>query len=125
MRHVRAPEQLTPWKEVPTVEIYTPYVAAAGYGAAFLGARTPWTSLVAVGAEHALAPNPVLAADSQDARRAAFWPAPAPMRQLALMAAEMLPTANDTRKQKNVHKTRTSAGGYGAMGPYPEREQPA
>jgi hypothetical protein len=41
------------------------------------------------------------------------------------MSAELLPTANDTRKQKNVQKTRINAGGYGAMGPHPEREQPA
>jgi hypothetical protein len=41
------------------------------------------------------------------------------------MSAELLPTANDTRKQTNVQKTRINAGGYGAMGPQPEREQPA
>ena len=38
MRHVRGPEQLTPWKEVPTVEIYTPDVAAARIGAVIPGA---------------------------------------------------------------------------------------
>jgi hypothetical protein len=41
------------------------------------------------------------------------------------MSAELLPTANDTRKQTYVYKTRINAGGYGAMGPQPEREQPA
>ncbi len=46
------------------------------------------------------------------------------MTQSALMTAELLPTVNDTRKQ-TVHKTRINAGGYGAMGPHPEREQPA
>jgi hypothetical protein len=39
------------------------------------------------------------------------------------MAAELLPTVNETRKQNHVYKTRINAGGYGAMGPYPEREQ--
>jgi hypothetical protein len=38
------------------------------------------------------------------------------------MSAELLPTVNET---KNVQKTRINAGGYGAMGPHPEREQPA
>jgi hypothetical protein len=45
------------------------------------------------------------------------------MEQSALMSAELLPTANDTRKHTNVQKTRINAGGYGAMGPQPEREQ--
>lgn len=108
------------------MEIYTPNVAVAGYGAAFLGACTPWTGLAAVGAEHALAQNPVLAAaGSPDERRAAFRSAPATTQQFALISAELLPTANDTRKQNNVQKTRIDAGGYGAMGPHPEREQPA
>jgi hypothetical protein len=37
-----------------------------------------------------------------------------------LVSGEQL-AANGTRKQ-NVHKTRINAGGYGAMGPHPERE---
>jgi hypothetical protein len=116
---------------VPTVEIYTYDVTAARTGAACLGARSPWTSLAAMGAKHALAQNAAPAAWSTDARRAAFRPIPAPTQQpaptqhLALMAAELLPTVNETRKQTNVHKTRINAGGYGAMGPHPERERPA
>jgi hypothetical protein len=129
MRHVRGPEQLTPWKEVPSVEIYTYDVAAARTGAACLGARSPWTSLAAAGANHALMQN-AAAAGSTDARRAAFRAVPAPQQlaptqHVALMAAELLPTVNHPRKQTNVQKTRIGAGGYGAMGPHPEREQPA
>jgi hypothetical protein len=105
---------------VLTVEIYTTNVAATRVGAACLGVRSPWTNLAAVGAKHALAPNAVLTVSSRDARRA-FRPEPAQMTQSALMAAELLPTVNET--QKTVHKTRINAGGYGAMGPHPEREQ--
>jgi len=113
------------------VEIYTSNVAAARWGAAFSGTCTPWTSLSVAGTSHAHAPIATVAADFPEARRAALRPVPAPTQQLALMAAELLPTvsgttANDARKQtENVHKTRSNAGGYGAMGPYPEREQPA
>lgn len=107
------------------MEIYTSNVTAAANGAVFSGACTPWTSLAAVGANHALAQNHVLAAGSPDARHAAFWQMPAATAQSARMAAELLPTVSDTRKQKNVQKTRINAGGYGAMGPHPEREQPA
>jgi hypothetical protein len=85
------------------VESNTKFVAVTRMGAACLGARSPWTSLSAAGANHA----------------------PAPMTQLAPMSAEQLPIVNPTRKQTNVHKTRIDAGGYGAMGPHPEREQPA
>jgi hypothetical protein len=123
MRHVCGHEQLIPWKEVPTVEIYTSEVAAARTGAAFPGVRSPWTCLAtaAVGVNHARTQRPVLAAGRPDARTAAFRQIPATTMQPALMAAE-LPTANSTRKQKNVHSTRINAGGYGAMGPHPERE---
>jgi hypothetical protein len=108
------------------VEIYTTNVTAARVGAACLGVRSPWADLAAVGAKHALAPTAVLATRSADARPAAFRPVPAPTTpQLALMSAELLPTVNGTRKQNNVQKTRINAGGYGAMGPHPEREQPA
>jgi hypothetical protein len=120
MRHVRGPEQINPWKEVLTVEIYTTNVAATRVGAACLGVRSPWANLAAVGAKHALPQNAVLAAGSADARRA-FRPEPVQTTQSALMAAELLPTVNET--QKTVHKTRINAGGYGAMGPHPEREQ--
>jgi hypothetical protein len=113
------------------VDINTTFVAATRQGAACPGVGSPWTNPVAVGAEHALGQSPVLAAGfprvrhAEKARRAAFWPVQAPMTQLAVMAAELLPTVNVTRKQNNVHKTRINAGGYGAMGPHPEREQPA
>jgi hypothetical protein len=108
---------------VLTVEIYTTEVAVTRVGAACLGVRSPWANPAAVGAKHALAPNAVLtAAGNPDARRA-FRPVPVQTTQSALMAAELLPTVNET--QKTVHKTRINAGGYGAMGPYPEREQPA
>jgi hypothetical protein len=53
-------------------------------------------------------------------------PAPmtqAPVPQSALMAAELLPVVTDTRNEKTVHKTRINAGGFGAMGPHPERER--
>jgi hypothetical protein len=42
------------------------------------------------------------------------------------MGVELLPTldaVNVARKPENVHKTRINAGGYGAMGPHPERER--
>lgn len=101
-------------------------VAAARLGAACLGvrhSRSPWANLAVVGANHARTQNAVTAAGNPDARRLVSWPLPAQTQQIALMSAELLPTANDTRKQ-NVQKTRINAGGYGAMGPYPEREQP-
>jgi hypothetical protein len=114
------------------VEIYTTNVTVAQMGAACLGVGSPWTNLSAVGANHALAPNAVPATVSADVRLVAFRPDPAPMThapmtyapvsQSALMTAELLPTVNNTQ---TVHKTRINAGGYGAMGPHPEREQPA
>jgi hypothetical protein len=42
--------------------------------------------------------------------------APAPSQLMTTKAV------NRTRKQNNLHMTRISAGGYGAMGPHPERE---
>jgi hypothetical protein len=107
------------------VESNTKFVAVTRMGAACLGARSAWTSLSATGANHALGRNPALVAGTPDTHRAAFRPVPAPMTQLAPMSAEQLPIVNLTRKQTNVHKTRIDAGGYGAMGPHPEREQPA
>ena len=103
------------------MEIYTTNVAATRVGAACLGVRSPWANLAAVGAKHALAPNAVLTAASAGARPVALRPVPAQTPQFALMSAELLPTVNET--QKTVHKTRINAGGYGAMGPHPEREQ--
>ncbi len=73
------------------MENFTINFAAAPLGAAFAGARSPWTSLSAVGTTHVRTQSPV----------------PAVM--------------SDTRKQ-NVLKTRINGGGYGAMGPHPERE---
>jgi hypothetical protein len=105
------------------VEIYTTFVAVTRTGAASLGAGSPWTTLAATGANHALWHSAALAAGSPDARRVAFRQTTALMTQ-SLPMAELLPTVSDTRKQKNVHKTRINAGGYGAMGPHPEREQP-
>jgi hypothetical protein len=105
------------------VEIYTTDVAAARTGAAFLGACSPWMSLSvesAAGANHVRTQNPVLAAGIPGARLAAFWPVPAMTPTTALISGEQ-PAVNGTRKQ-NVHKTRINAGGYGAMGPHPERE---
>ena len=113
------------------MEIYLTDVAAARLGAACLGvrnARSPWAKLAVVGADHARTQTPVLVVGGTGARRVASWPLPAQTEQFALMSvmsAELLPTVNDTRNQTYVYKTRINAGGYGAMGPQPEREQPA
>jgi hypothetical protein len=100
------------------VDINTTCVAATRTGAAFLGARSAWANLAVMGVNHVCTQNPAIAAGRPDARVAALWPVPAPTMQLP-MSVE-LPIVN--RKQTNVHKTRISAGGYGAMGPHPERE---
>jgi hypothetical protein len=97
------------------VETNTIEVTATQKGAAFPGARLAWTSLCIVGANSVRTPNPVLAAGTGDARDAAFLPVPA-MKRLALVTAEL-----QTRKQY-IHKTRMSAGGFGDLGPHPERE---
>jgi hypothetical protein len=107
------------------VEIYTTDVAAARAGAAFRGACSPWMSLSVesvAGANHVhvRTQNPVLAAGTPGARLGAFWPVPA-MTPMAALIGDEQPAVNGTRKQ-NVHKTRISAGGYGTMGPHPERE---
>ena len=110
------------------MDIYTNNVTAARLGAACLGVRlerTLWANLAAAGTNHARTQNAVVAVGNPGARRVVSRPLPAQTHQFALMSAELLPTVNDTRKQKNVHKTRINAGGYGAMGPHPEREQPA
>jgi len=110
------------------VDIYTTYVAAARLGAACLGVdavRSPWANLAAVGADHALPATAVLAVARPGANRVAHRRIPASMQQFTQMSSELLPVGNATRKQTNVKKTRIDAGGYGAMGPYPEREQPA
>ena len=111
------------------MEIYTTHVAAARRpGAAclgVLGAPSPWADLAGTGVNHALPTTAVLAAERPGANRVAHRRIPASMQQFAPMSAAQLPTANDNRKQTNVLKTRSNAGGYGAMGPYPERERPA
>jgi hypothetical protein len=90
-------------------------------GAAFLGVRSEWATLVGTGAKLALLPESVLVAGRLDARCVASKPVPAPtMQRVPLTAAQ--PVVNHARKHVNVHKTRISAGGYGAMGPHPERE---
>jgi len=104
------------------VEIYTSDVTVARSGAAFLGACSPWMSLSVAsvaGASHVRTQNPVLAAGTPGARNGAYWPVPA-MTQTAALLGEQ-PAVNGTRKQ-HVHKTRINAGGFGAMGPHPERE---
>lgn len=86
-------------------------VATTRIGAAFPAARSAWISTTGVAASHVLEQNPVLAVNQPDQRCAALRQIPAPTMPFG------------TRKQTtNVHKTRISAGGYGAMGPYPERE---
>jgi hypothetical protein len=99
---------------------HTLNVTAAPMGAVFGGARSPWASLPVVRVNHVRTQNPVQAAGCTATRFGALWPVPATMLRLAGMTAE-LPTSFDNRKQ-TVHKTRINAGGYGAMGPHPERE---
>jgi hypothetical protein len=101
-------------------------VTAAPSGAAFPGARSPWTNLQApglstVGTDHVRTPNPVPAAGVAEARVAAFWPIPAMTTKQLAATATGLPTAIENRKH-NVYKTRVNAGGDGASGPHPERE---
>ena len=97
-------------------------VTAAPCGAAFPGARSPWTDLSAVGMDHVRMPNPVPVAVAAEARLAALPQFPAmTQKQLVVAPATGLPTATDNRKH-NVYKTRVNAGGDGASGPHPERE---
>jgi hypothetical protein len=99
------------------VEIYLTQVTAVRTGAAFCGVGSPWTGPVS-GANPALHSLP--AAGTPDARLGAFWDVPAMTRQIVDLLDEPL-SVNGNRKQ-TVHKTRVSAGGYGAMGPHPDRE---
>ena len=107
------------------MEIFTTNVAAARLGAACLSARSPWTNPVATGANHALGRKLSTIAGTPDERSGASWrvqPMSVQTPQFAaLRGAELLPTA--VRKPNNVHTTRIDAGGYGAMGPHPERER--
>ena len=106
---------------------YTIDVTAAPCGAAFPGARSPWTmlqatGLSAVGMNHVRTPYPVPVVLAADARLAAFGQIPAmTQKQLEVAPATGLLTATDNRKH-NVYKTRVNAGGDGASGPHPERE---
>jgi hypothetical protein len=88
-------------------------VTTTRIGAAFPAARSAWIDATGVAASHVLGQNPVLTANRPDPRCAALRQIPAPALTMPF----------GTRKQTtNVHQTRISAGGYGAMGPYPERE---
>ena len=104
---------------------YTIDVTAAPSGAAFPGARSPWTMPQATGlsaVDHVRMPNPVPVVLVADARLAAFGQIPAmTQKQLEVAPATGLLTATDNRKH-NVYKTRVNAGGDGASGPHPERE---
>ena len=101
-------------------------VTAAPCGAAFPGARSPWTmlqatGLSAVGMNHVRTPYPVPVVLAADARLAAFGQIPAmTQKQLEVAPATGLLTA--TNRKHNVYKTRVNAGGDGASGPHPERE---
>jgi hypothetical protein len=94
--------------------------AAAPVGAVLAGACSPWASRSVARVSHVRTQNPVLAAGTPDARPVVFRLVPAMTPEFGGLAAE-LPTMFDNRKQ-TVHKTRINAGGYGAMGPHPERE---
>lgn len=110
-------------------------VTAVRPGAACLPARSPLATAAVAGAVHALVPSLAPAAGRVDGRLAS-WLAPvaqpsqqpAQHMQSAVRTAGLSPMtgtgiATVTRKPKNVHKTRINAGGYGAMGPHPERER--
>lgn len=102
------------------MENFTPSIAAAIRSeAVFLGVRSERASLVTAGMNHARTLNSALVAGQLDARCAAFRVPALTMQTVPLAAA--LPIVNTARKS-NVHKTRTNAGGYGAIGPHPERE---
>jgi hypothetical protein len=103
------------------VDNFTPIIAVAGTGAAFTGVCSPWTSLAVAGATHARMRHLVLPVGNPNARGGEFPAAVAPTTQFAMTAAP-LSAVNETRKQKTVQMTRINAGGYGAMGPHPERE---
>ena len=96
-------------------------VAAARVGAAFPGALSARTGMVGLPVTHARRQHAALAADWPDARSAAFRLVSAPTSQPAPMSGE-LPMVDVNSKHTHVQKTRINAGGYGAMGPHPERE---
>jgi hypothetical protein len=100
------------------VGIYLTHIKAARAGAAFPGVCSLWAGPVVAGANHAQHPLPTVG--SRDARIVAPRTVPAMTWQLVDVVDEPL-TANGNRKQ-TVHQTRISAGGFGAMGPHPDRE---
>ena len=99
---------------------FTRIDAVASMGAACTGVRSPWTDLATAGANHARTQHLILSVGNSDARRVEFPSAVAAMTQLAMTAS--LPTAKETPNQTSAKKTRINAGGYGALGPHPERE---
>jgi hypothetical protein len=121
------------------VDDFTIMTAAARLGAAFPGGCSPWTAVVAAGADHALAWNLALPVGvSSDVHSEAMSHGGAVSTQARPLSVEqnllpqwaakrgtaLLPTTvTVTRKPMNAHKTRINAGGYGAMGPHPERER--
>ncbi len=103
------------------MENNTIYVAAARFAAAFPGALSARNGVAGLPVTGARMQHAALAAGWPDARPAAFRLVPAPTSQPAPMSGE-LPAVAVNSKHTHVHKTRISAGGYGAMGPHPERE---
>jgi hypothetical protein len=103
------------------VENITIDVTAARVGAAFPGALSARISVTGLPLTHARMQHPALAAGWLEARSAVFQLVPAPTSQPAPMSGE-LPAVAVNSKHAHVQKTRMSAGGYGAMGPHPERE---
>jgi hypothetical protein len=92
--------------------------------AALPAACSAWAiNLSAPGANHALGQQPALSVGNPLMRSSAFRPdqVPTSTKQIAATAGEPL-AVNGTPKQNDVYKTRINAGGYGAMGPHPERE---
>ena len=105
------------------MENITTYVAATAIGAEFLGAAcSAWATPSRVGDNPARLRNAALAAGQPDVRGFALRHVPAPTMRLVPMAAQPLTVAHTSKQTNNVHKTRINAGGFGAMGPHPERE---
>jgi hypothetical protein len=105
------------------VENITSYSAASLTAAAFPGASSAWISDAGCGVSPARTQRTVLTARPPHADVAAFWALPAQPVMLAPVPVNAaLSAVNRTRKQNHVHSTRINAGGYGAMGPHPERE---
>jgi hypothetical protein len=104
------------------VENITTYFAATAVGAAFPGAAcSAWATPSRVGDNPARLQIAALAAGQPAAGFAALRHGPVPTMRLVPMA-KPLTVAHSSKQTHNVHKTRINAGGYGAMGPHPERE---